>query len=78
MNYNSFKFHVFRKVSFLFAECICNLMLYYKNGSHYRASEFIPCIFGVFNDKIRRNGCLLGVLIYSETGKTRCICRQQN
>ena len=24
----------------------------------------------------RRNGCLLGLLISSETGKTQCICRQ--
>ena len=29
MKYNSFKFHGFIKVSFLFAECICNLILYY-------------------------------------------------
>ena len=25
-----------------------------KNGSRYRASEFIPCIFGVFKNKIER------------------------
>ena len=29
--------------------------LYQKNGSHYRASEFIPYIFGVFK-KIERRG----------------------
>ena len=29
MKYNYFKFHAFRKVSFLFAECICNLILQY-------------------------------------------------
>ena len=33
MKYNSFKFYAFIKVSFLFAECICNLILYYISGS---------------------------------------------
>ena len=29
MKYNSFKFHAFRKIRVLFAECICNIILYY-------------------------------------------------
>ena len=27
-----------------------------ENGSHYRVSELIPCIFGVFKHKIERKG----------------------
>ena len=30
--------------------------IYYKNGSHYRASEVIPLILGVFKNKIERKG----------------------
>ena len=29
MQYNSFKFHAFIKVSFLFVERICNLIIYF-------------------------------------------------
>ena len=33
MKYNSFKFHAFIKVSFLFVERICNLIIYFISGS---------------------------------------------
>ena len=33
MQYNSFKFHAFTKVSFLFVERICNLIIYFISDS---------------------------------------------
>ena len=36
-------------------EDMAEILIRYKNGSHYRASELIPCIVGVFKHKGGQN-----------------------
>ena len=38
----------------MYLVCMYDVLL--ENGSHYRASELIPCIFGVFKNKTEQWG----------------------
>ena len=48
MKYNSFKFHAFIKVRFLFTECSFNVILYYRASE---ASPTLGCSIEILRDQ---------------------------